>query len=117
MSKKDKQFDFRSSEKSSNVYVVQLDTYGAIKEKFREAKNMDTSILVENMDFIPANSVVIEISYIGDNWCMGYETKYFNGENIRIPHTIHYADIYTEANATIGKNRPKIIFEGENPFG
>lgn len=84
-----------------------------IRQQFIEAMEKGTSILIENSELNAVHSVAIKLSYIGERWCLGYETLHHLGQEIKIPYTVHYTDLYT--NKESGKI--KVIFEGENPFG
>lgn len=84
-----------------------------IKQKFVEAKEMNTPVLIERSTLGLAQSIVIELKYIGNKWCMGTTTYYRYGKEVEIPYTISYVDIYT-TDPTV--NTPNIIFKGANPF-
>lgn len=85
-----------------------------IKAMFQKAKDNGTRVLIENSELSLSYSVVVELEYVGDRWCMG-KTRYHQlDKDEYIPYTISYADLYVKHST----GRPtKIIFEGENPFG
>lgn len=85
-----------------------------IKERFMEAESKRTPILIERSALNLTQSIVIELEYVGDKWCMGRTTYHRNGGEIKVPYTISYADLYTTDPSV---NTPKIIFKGDNPFG
>jgi len=90
-----------------------------IKNMFQKAKDEGTEVLIENSELSYAHSVVIKIAYVGSRWCLGYQKIYRYGEEIKVPHTIQYTDVYTQYEGSRGqsKRQPKIIFKGMNPFG
>ena len=85
-----------------------------IKRRFEEAKELNTPVLIERSTLSLAQSIVIELKYIGDKWCMGTTTYHRYGEEVEVPYTISYVDLYT-TDPTV--NTPKIVFKGANPFG
>lgn len=85
-----------------------------IKNRFLEAKELNTPVLIERSTLSLAQSVVIELKYIGDKWCMGTTTYTRYGKEVEVPYTISYADLYI-TDPTV--NTPKIVFKGANPFG
>ena len=90
----------------------------AIKDKFLQAKKQGKRVLIENSELSSAHAVAIRIEYIADRWCMGYQTVLHFGQEVQIPYTIHYADVYGqhENERRRSSRQVKIIFEGENPF-
>lgn len=89
-----------------------------IKNMFLEAKKQGKRVLIENSDLSSANSVVIELAYIGNRWCLGYQKVLFYGMELNIPHTIHFCDVYGAYghDAPKIKRQVKVVFEGDNPF-
>lgn len=85
-----------------------------IKKRFLDAKDNNTPILIERSTLSLAQSIVIELRYIGDRWCMGTTKYYRYGEVVEVPYTISYVDLYT-TDPTV--NTPNIVFKGANPFG
>lgn len=93
-------------------------TLGAIRQMFQTALDNNNPVLIENSELSSAHSVVIDITYVGDRWCLGYQSILHYGETVKVPYTIQYADIYTAKHNSKRNNVPvKIIFKGENPFG
>lgn len=88
--------------------------YMSIRLRFEEAKENNTPILIESSALNLAQSIVIELEYVGDRWCMGKTSYQRYGEEVQVPYTINYADLYT-TDPTV--NTPKIVFKGANPFG
>lgn len=88
-----------------------------VKEKFSEAMANNTEILIENSELSAANSVVIQLAYVGDRWCMGYQHILYYGNDVKVPYTIHYSDVYGSQDRIKSRRRPvKILFKGANPF-
>lgn len=85
-----------------------------IRLRFEEAKENNTPILIESSTLNLAQSIVIELKYVGNKWCMGTTSYNRYGEEVLVPYTISYADLYT-TDPTV--NTPKIVFKGANPFG
>lgn len=90
----------------------------SVRKRFLDAKEAGKRVLIENSDLSSANSVVVDIDYVGSRWCLGYQKVLYFGEEVRIPHTIHFCDVYGAYGneAQRSKRQVKIIFEGENPF-
>lgn len=90
----------------------------SVREKFIQAKEKGQRVLIENAELSSAHAVAIKIDYIADRWCMGYQTLLHFGQEIQVPYTIHYADVYgaKENERRRSSRQVKIIFEGENPF-
>lgn len=91
--------------------------YKKIKEHFLKAKEEGKLIIVENRDFRFAYSVKMKLAYVGDRWCMGHVRYVHADEEVLVPYTIHYSDMFaSDSPASVAKNMT-IIFKGENPFG
>lgn len=88
-----------------------------IKKKFQEAKDNGTRILVESNELNLSYSVLLELDYIGDRWCMGKVRYHQLNKDENVAYTINYADIYTQDKTYSSSKTTKIIFEGENPYG
>lgn len=88
-----------------------------VKQKFQEAKDNGTEILIENSELSAANSVVIQLEYVGNRWCMGYQHILYYGQDVKVPHTIHYSDVYGSQDGVTSRRRPvKVLLKGVNPF-
>lgn len=90
----------------------------SVRKRFLDAKKEGKRVLIENSDLSSANSVVVDIDYVGNRWCLGYQKVLYFGEEVLIPHTIHFCDVYGAYGNEVqrSKRQVKIIFEGENPF-
>lgn len=90
----------------------------AVRERFLKAKKQGTRVLIENSELSSAHAVTVAIEHVAERWCLGYQTVLYYGQEIRIPHTIHYTDVYgvNENERRRSSKQVKIIFEGENPF-
>lgn len=88
-----------------------------IKERFQKAKDEGTRILVESNELNLSYSVLLELAYIGDRWCMGRVRYHQPNTDEKVPYTINYADLYTHGKNYSSSKTTKIIFEGENPYG
>lgn len=88
-----------------------------VKDMFQKAMLEDKRVLIEHNELNLAHSVVVELEYIGERWCMGKTVYYQNNVEVRVPYTIHYSDIYTAKTTNSTSRNTKIIFEGANPFG
>lgn len=91
--------------------------FKGIKMKFQQAKEKGVKVLLESSELNLAQSVVLDISYVGERWCMGHVTYHRMDQDIRVPYTIPYADLYTSGDSQSKSKNIKIVFKGENPFG
>lgn len=90
-----------------------------IRERFMKALEDGTEILIENSELSSAHSVVIKLAHVAGRWCLGYQTILYYGEEVKVPHTIHFTDVYgvNESERRRSSRQVKIIFKGENPLG
>lgn len=84
--------------------------YQKIKQKLQKTIDEDKRVLIDIKDSYSVQTVVVQFEYVNDRWAMGKSICYLEGEEVRVPYTIHYSDIYCK------KSKIKIITEGENPF-
>jgi hypothetical protein len=66
--------------------------------------------LIDIKDSYSIQTVVIRFEYANDRWALGRSICYLEGEEVEIPYTIHYSDIYCK------RLHIKMIVEGENPY-
>lgn len=85
-----------------------------VKERFQRALDEGTRVLLEMYSIKMSVSVVLKIKYVGNRWCMGEATYHSQNREHKVPYTIHYGDLIVRDKNVI---RPKITFEGANPFG
>lgn len=86
--------------------------YKDIAEKFREVKEKNEAVIIEERGFPHTDSTVMYIDNVTDRWVGGHSIVRHEGETIKIPKTIHYSDIYMQEKS----RKVKIIFEGANPY-
>ncbi|XWX29967.1 hypothetical protein KQUDLBSD_CDS0135 [Staphylococcus phage PG-2021_40] len=82
------------------------------KDKLTRYLNSGKPIIVEDSGFPSTSSNKVFINHVGDRWVGGYSEVYYNGEKIKVPHTIHYSDLYINH----PNYKKKIIFIEENPY-
>lgn len=88
-----------------------------IRTMFQEAKDKGVQVIIESSEINNMDSVRLTIDYIGDRWCSGYETKWYGGEEVKIPRSIHYSEIYVSTHEPdSSKVKTKLFFRGDNPF-
>lgn len=86
--------------------------YISIANKFKQVKDNNESVIIEEGGFPHTDSTVMYIDYVSDRWVGGYSYVRNEGKNIKIPKTIHYSDIYVKDK----NHKIKIIFKGANPY-
>ncbi|ASU01032.1 hypothetical protein ANTHONY_192 [Bacillus phage Anthony] len=95
--------------------VVEEDTaplsYNVVKERIDKIVKDGKPIILEIKDAysVQTSMVILEESY--DRWAKGYSTCYYDGEEVKVPYTIHYSDILCKR---VGV---KTIVKGMNPIG
>ena len=102
----------RKSLDTNNTLEVVPEPYLKIAKRFEDVMRNKESIIVEEGSFPYTDSTVMYISHVDDRWVGGYSLTRHNGEEVKIPKTIHYSDIYV----TDKSNKVKIVFEGAHPY-
>ena len=85
--------------------------YQEISQKLQKTIDEGKQVLIDIKDSYSVQTVVVRFEYVHDRWAMGKSICYSGGEEVEVPYTIHYSDIYCK------KMKVKVITEGENPFG
>lgn len=67
-------------------------------------------VLIDIKDSYSVQTVVVKFEYASERWAVGKSVCYLEGQEVEIPYTIHYSDIFCK------KLKVKLIVEGENPF-
>ncbi|QQO41342.1 hypothetical protein 015DV004_127 [Bacillus phage 015DV004] len=99
---------YRERTKSNDTKVPT--PYLEIKKKLQKTVEEGKKVLIDVKDSYSVQTVVVRFEYIHDRWAMGKSICYLDGEEVEVPYTIHYSDIYCD------KTKIKVITEGENPF-
>lgn len=86
--------------------------YKEIAKKFEEVKAKGESIIIEEGGFPYTDSTVMYIEHVTDRWAGGYSLIRHEGEEVKVPKTIHFSDIYVKDKS----HKVRIIFEGANPY-
>ncbi|AQN32529.1 hypothetical protein BCP12_113 [Bacillus phage BCP12] len=68
-------------------------------------------VMIDIRDSYSVQTVVVRFEYIHDRWAMGKSICYYDGEEVEIPYTIHYSDIFCNKKMNV-----KVVVEGENPL-
>ena len=98
-------------QRTSNSDKQIPEPYKKIKRKLEKTKESGQKVLIDIKDSYSVQTVIVRFEYIHDRWAMRYSTCYLEGEEVQVPYTIHYSDIYCK------RMNIKVIIEGENPFG
>ncbi|QVW29000.1 hypothetical protein [Bacillus phage SWEP1] len=85
-------------------------SYTLIREKIRNIIKKDKKVLLEIKDSYSTQTVIIQFEKAYDRWAMGTSICYFEGEELRVPYTVHYSDILCK------KIGVKTILEGMRPI-
>lgn len=85
--------------------------YLDIKEKLETAMLSGKRVLVNVRDSYNLQVAVLQLHYVQERWAMGYSICYMGREEVKVPYTVHYSDIYSQ------RTKIKLIVEGEDPFG
>lgn len=86
--------------------------YIDIAKKFQQVKDDGESIIIEEGGFPYTDSTVMYIEHVTDRWVGGYSLIRHEGEQVKVPKTIHYSDLYVKDKS----HKVRIIFEGANPY-
>lgn len=84
--------------------------YLEIHKKMQRLVESGKKVLIDIKDSYSVQTVVVKFEYATDRWAMGKSICYLEGQEVEIPYTIHYSDIFCK------KMKVKVIVEGENPF-
>lgn len=82
------------------------------QDRLQVCKTTKEPIIVEDSGFPYTESYKMHITYVGSHWVGGYSETFHEGQTIKIPRTIHYADLYINH----PNYKKKIIFVEENPY-
>lgn len=84
--------------------------YSDIKRFLQKAINEGKQVLIDIKDSYSVQTVVVRFEYVHDRWAMGKSICYLEGQEVEVPYTIHYSDIFCK------RLKIKTIVEGDNPF-
>lgn len=99
---------YRERTSSSDTKVPK--PYAEIKKYLQSTIDEGKRVLIDIKDSYSVQTVVVRFEYVGDRWAMGKSICYLEGQEVEVPYTIHYSDIFCK------RSKIKIIVEGDNPF-
>ncbi len=97
-------------ERTQSNDTVSPTPYKDIKAMLIKTMEEGKRVLLDIKDSYNTQTVVVLFEKVYDRWAMGTAVCYFEGEEIKVPYTIHYSDILCK------HINIKVIVEGENPF-
>src|SRR5699024_427556 len=98
----------RSANCSDVLHLASIDKAKTDKE----VKEEGTSLIMEEDGFPNTYSTVMYIEHGTDRWAGRYCLIRHEGEEVKLPKTIHFSDIYVKDKS----HKVRIIFEGANPY-
>jgi predicted metal-dependent RNase len=99
---------YRERTKSNDTHAPK--PYSDIQRKLQKTVDEGKRVLIDIKDSYSVQTVVVRFEYVHDRWAMGKSICYLDGEEVEVPYTIHFSDIYCK------RLKIKVIAEGENPF-
>lgn len=84
--------------------------YKDIQTMLQKTVEEGKRVLIDIKDSYSVQTVVVKFEHVNERWAMGNSTCYVDGEEVKVPYTIHYSDILCK------RMKIKVIVEGENPF-
>lgn len=99
---------YRERTNSSDTKVPK--PYAEIKKYLQRTIDEGKRVLIDIKDSYSVQTVVVRFEYVGDRWAMGKSICYLEGQEVEVPYTIHYSDIFCK------RSKIKIIVEGDTPF-
>ena len=85
--------------------------YREIQRRLQKTIEDRKRVLIDIKDSYSVQTVVVRFEYAADRWAMGKSVCYLEGQEVEIPYTIHYSDIFCK------RLKIKVITEGDSPFG
>lgn len=99
---------YRERTKSSDSKVPK--PYQEIRKRLQKTVTDGKRVLIDIKDSYSVQTIVVRFEYVSDRWAMGKSICYLDGEEVAVPYTIHFSDIYCR------KMRVKVIVEGDSAF-
>ncbi|AIW03269.1 hypothetical protein CPT_Mater112 [Bacillus phage Mater] len=99
---------YRERTKSTNTQAPK--PYLSIQQKLQKIAAEGKRVLIDIKDSYSVQTVVVRFDYVHDRWATGKSICYLEGEEVEVPYSIHFSDIYCK------RLKIKVIAEGENPF-
>lgn len=84
--------------------------YDEIKKALEKTIEQGKRVMIDIKDSYSVQTVVVRFEYVSDRWAMGKSICYLEGQEVEVPYTIHYSDIFCK------RLKIKTVIEGENPF-
>lgn len=85
--------------------------YEEIKKVLLKTIDEGRRVLIDIKDSYSVQTVVVRFEYVHDRWALGRSICYLEGQEVEVPYTIHYSDIFCK------RLKIKTIVEGDDPFG
>ncbi|UGO47707.1 hypothetical protein EMILIAHAH_134 [Bacillus phage vB_BanH_Emiliahah] len=98
-------------ERTKTSSTVSPSPFAEIKAMLQKTVDEGKRVMIDIRDSYSVQTVVVRFEYIHDRWAMGKSICYYDGEEVEVPYTIHYSDIFCNKKMNV-----KVIVEGENPF-
>lgn len=99
---------YRERTQSSDTHAPK--PYLDIQKRLQKTVDEGKRVLIDIKDSYSVQTVVVKFEYVHDRWAMGKSICYLDGQEVAVPYTIHYSDIFCK------RLKVKVIAEGENPF-
>jgi predicted metal-dependent RNase len=99
---------YRERTKSSDLKTPS--PYLEIQRLFEKTVADGKRVLIDVKDSYSVQTVVVRFEYVASRWAMGKAVCYLEGNEVEVPYTIHYSDVFCK------RLKIKTIVEGENPF-
>jgi predicted metal-dependent RNase len=100
---------YRERTNSNDIAVPK--PYSEIKRVLQKTVDEGRRVLIDIKDSYSVQTVVVRFEYVHDRWAMGKSICYLEGQEVEVPYTIHFSDIFCK------RLKIKTIVEGDNPFG
>jgi hypothetical protein len=97
-------------ERVGNINTGTPIPYAEIKNFLQKTIDEGKRVLIDIKDSYSVQTVVVRFEYVHDRWAMGKSICYLEGQEVEVPYTIHYSDIFCK------RLKIKTIVEGDNPF-
>lgn len=97
-------------ERTSSKDIAAPKPYSEIKRTLQRTIDEGKRVLIDIKDSYSVQTVVVRFQGVYNSWALGKSICYLDGEEVEVPYTIHYSDIYCK------RLKIKTIVEGENPF-
>ncbi|USL89329.1 RNA-binding protein [Bacillus phage vB_BceH_LY2] len=80
-------------ERTLNIPQENPISFEVIKNRVETLIKKQNKVLLEIKDSYSVQTVVVTFTKAYDRWAVGQSICYFEGEEIKVPYTVHYSDI------------------------